>query len=221
MTIQTCLATVRQMADDDTGAPDAGERDPLRGEGARERVLEAAYGLFSRHGIHSIGIDRIIAEADVAKATLYHHFPSKEALVIAFLGLREARWTHGWLGVEVERRAAAPEERVLMVFDALDDWFHRADYEGCSFINTLLEISDRASPVYEATVHHLAVVRELLVGYAEQAGARDPEEVGHQLQLLLMGAIVSASRGDTEAARRARPFAQALLAGEGRRRRRT
>lgn len=207
--------------DERGGAPEAAARDPLRGEGARARVLEAAYELFSRHGIHSVGIDRIVAEADVAKATLYHHFPSKEALVIAFLNLREARWSHGWLQVEVERRAAAPQERVLVVFDALDDWFHRADYEGCSFINTLLEINDRASAVYQATVQHLAVIRELLVGYAEQAGASHPEEVGYQLQLLFMGSIVSASRGDTEAARRARPLAESLLAGDGRRSQRT
>jgi AcrR family transcriptional regulator len=205
------------MADGKAAASrEAAERDPLRVEGARERLLEAAYGLFSRHGIHSVGIDRIIAEAEVAKATLYHHFPSKEALVIAFLDLREARWTHGWMCAEVERRAAVPQERALAVFDAYDDWFHRPDYEGCSFINTLLEINDRASAVYRAAVHHLAVIRELLVGYAEDAGASNPEEVGHQLQILLMGSIVAAGRGDTEAALRARPLAASLLAGERR-----
>jgi AcrR family transcriptional regulator len=180
------------MAERKAGASrETAERDPLRVEGARERLLEAAYGLFSRHGIHSVGIDRIIAEADVAKATLYHHFPSKEALVIAFLDLREARWTHGWLCAEVERRAAVPQERAL------------------------------ASAVYQAAVHHLAVIRELLVGYAEDAGASNPEEVGHQLQVLLMGSIVAAGGGDTQAALRARPLAAALLAGDGRKRRGT
>jgi AcrR family transcriptional regulator len=186
--------------------------DPLRVHEARERILDAAYALFSRDGIHAVGIDRIIAEADVAKATLYHHFSSKEALVIAFLELREHRWTRGWLEHEAERRAASPQGRVLAVFDALDEWFHRPDFEGCSFINTLLEISDPHNPVHKATIRHMDVIRGILQRYAEHAHASDPEQAGYQLQILLMGAIVSASRGDVNAARRARPPAALLLA---------
>jgi AcrR family transcriptional regulator len=198
---------------------DRGEREtvlqgryPQRSNLARERILETAYELFSRHGIHAVGIDRIIAEASVAKATLYHHFPSKEALVIAFLDLREERWTYGWLEREAKQRAATPQERASAVFDALDDWFHQPDYEGCSFINTLLELTDGDSPVHRETVRHLAVVRGVLQGFAEQAGASDPEAAGYQLQTLAMGAIVSASRGDREAGRRARPLVDLLLA---------
>lgn len=155
----------------------------------------------------------MIAEAGVAKATLYHHFPSKEALVIAFLELRERRWTREWLQAEAERRAARPQERALAVFDALDAWFRRPDYEGCSFINTLLEITDADSPVHIETVRHIAVVRATLARYAEQAGASSPDEAGYQLQMLLMGSIVSASSGNVDAARRVRPLAAALLAG--------
>jgi AcrR family transcriptional regulator len=184
----------------------------LRAHDARERILDASYELFSHHGIHAVGIDRVIAEAGVAKATLYHHFPSKEALVIAFLERRGQRWTHGWLEAEADRRAAAPPQRALAVFDALDAWFRRPDYEGCSFINTLLEIKDRDSPVHRETVRHLGVVREILARYAEQAGVSCPEETGGQLHILLMGSIVAASRGELDAARRARPLAAALLA---------
>jgi AcrR family transcriptional regulator len=180
--------------------------------GARRRILEAAYELLSKHGVHAVGIERIIAEAGVAKASFYHHFRSKEALIIAFLDLREQRWTHGWLQVESERLANAPAERAIAVFDALDEWFHRAEFEGCSFINTLLEISDRDDPVHIETVRCLATVRRLLETYAKQAGAVDPAKVGYQLQTLLMGAIVSASRGDADAARRIRPVVAATLA---------
>ncbi len=155
----------------------------------------------------------MIAQAGVAKATLYHHFPSKEVLVIAFLELRERRWTREWLEAEAERRAARPEERALAVFDALDAWFRRPDYEGCSFLNTLLEISDADSPLHMETVRHLAVIRAILARYAEQAGASRPDEAGCQLQILVMGSIVSASSGNVDAARRARPLAAALLAG--------
>src|SRR5213596_269679 len=132
---------------------------------ARSRILEAAYRLFSRHGINSVGIDRIIAEAPVAKATLYHHFASKEDLVTSFLELREIRWTVDWLQSEVERLAAAGNSRALAVFDALDDWFHRPDFEGCSFINTLLEIGDRENPIHLRAIHHLEVLRAMLEDY--------------------------------------------------------
>jgi len=186
-------------------------RQPQIGD-ARERILEAAYELFTRHGIRAVGIDRIIDEAEVAKATLYHHFPSKEALVIAFLALRDERWTRGWLVVEADRRAAAPDERALAVVDAFDEWFRRPDFEGCSFINTLLEISDRDSPVHQEARSRLDAVRSILQGWVEEAGAKDPEQTAHQLQIILMGSIVSAGRADVDAARRARPLVASLLA---------
>jgi AcrR family transcriptional regulator len=180
-------------------------------EDARTRILETAYELFSRNGIHAVGIDRIIAEAGVAKATLYHHFASKETLVISFLALREQRWTQGWLRVEAERRSPAPHGRALACFDALDEWFQEPDYEACSFINTLLEVTDERSPIHKAAARHLANILIVLEAYAEQAGATDPQRVAYQLQIMMMGAIVSASRGDLAAARRARPLAEALL----------
>jgi AcrR family transcriptional regulator len=180
-------------------------------DGARTRILDTAYDLFSHNGIGSVGIDRIIAEACIAKATLYRHFASKEDLVLAFLELREQRWTHEWLEAETERMARSPQERVLGVFDALDAWFHSPDFEGCSFIKTLLEIHEPDSPIHRAAERHLGEVRRKLEAYAEQAGARDPEEMGYQLQVLMMGAIVSAGRGDLEAAGRARTFVERLL----------
>jgi AcrR family transcriptional regulator len=184
----------------------------LQANEARERILEAAYRLFSHHGIHAVGIDRIIAEADVAKATLYHHFGSKEALVVAFLGLREERWTWGWLKSEAERRAADPHERVLAFFDSFDEWFRDPAYEGCSFVGTLLEINDPASVVHNEAVRHLATIRQLVQGFLEDGGTVNAEETSYQIQILMMGAIVSASRGDLDAARRSRPLAAWLVA---------
>jgi AcrR family transcriptional regulator len=182
-------------------------------EGARTRILDAAYELFSLHGIHAVGIDRIIAEAPVAKATLYHHFASKEDLVCAFLELREKRWTFEWLQSETERLAARQRDRALTMFDVLGEWFRRPDFEGCSFINTLLEVSDRGDVVHRAAVHHLETVRAILQRYAEQAGVTNPSETAYRLQVLMMGAIVSARRGDAGAAPRARAVAELLLDG--------
>jgi AcrR family transcriptional regulator len=201
-----------EEGDSDAGHRPAGTRQP---DSARERIIEASYRLFSHHGIHAVGIDRIVAEADVAKATLYHHFASKEALVVAFLERREERWTYGWLAAEAERRATTAEGRVLAVFDVLDEWFRRPDFEGCSFINTLLEFPDRESPVHRAAIRHLAVVQGLLQSYCEQAGASEPEEAAHALEILLMGSIVSAARADLDAARTARGLVAAVLGGAG------
>jgi AcrR family transcriptional regulator len=178
---------------------------------AQARILETAYDLFSHNGVRAVGIDRIIAEAKIAKATLYRHFASKEDLVLAFLDLREQRWTREWLEAETERMARTPQERVPALFDALDEWFHRPDFEGCPFIKTLLEIREPDSAIHRAAVDHLHVIREKLQWYAEQAGAREPEEMSYQLQILMMGSIVSATRGDYDAARRARVFAVLLL----------
>jgi AcrR family transcriptional regulator len=177
---------------------------------ARQRILETAYELFSRNGIRSVGIDRIIAEARVAKMTLYNHFPAKADLALAFLDLREERWTRGWLQSEIERLATSPRDRLLVPFDALDEWFHRDDFEGCSFVNTLLE-AHGSDPLHQAAVRHLALIEDLIEGYAEQAGMADPEEIALQLQTLMLGSIVSAGRGDREAARRARGVAELLL----------
>jgi AcrR family transcriptional regulator len=179
--------------------------------GARARVLETAYELFANDGVRAVGIDRIIAEANIAKATLYRHFASKEELVLAFLDLREQRWTHEWLRGETERRAAAPRERLLVTFDVLHEWFQRPDFEGCSFINTLLEISDKANAIHRAAVEHLAAIGAILEGYAQEAGAMDQRAMAAQSQILMMGAIVSAGRGDLIAARRARALTELLL----------
>jgi AcrR family transcriptional regulator len=180
-------------------------------EGARERILDAAYELFSRRGINAVGIDQIISQAPVAKATLYHHFASKEDLVCAFLELRERRWTVEWLQAEVDRRARTGQLRALAAFDALDEWFHRPDFEGCSFINTLLEMSDRENPIHQAAARHLGVIQRILERYADEAGAANPREVACQLQVLMMGSIVSACRGDGQAAKHARSLAELLL----------
>jgi AcrR family transcriptional regulator len=106
---------------------------------AKERILNAAYELFSQHGIGAVGVDTIIAKAGVAKMTLYRHFKSKEKLVLAFLARREARWTHEWLETEILAAANTPTDRLLAIFDTFDRWFQEPDFEGCSFINVLLE----------------------------------------------------------------------------------
>jgi AcrR family transcriptional regulator len=176
----------------------------------RQRILDTAYELFSRNGIRAVGVDRIVAESSVAKMTLYRHFPSKAELALAFLDLREQRWTRDWLQREVHRAASTPRDRLLAVFDVLDTWFRRPDYEGCSFINTLLETAP-SDPLHEAAAQHLAVITDFIEDLARQTGAEDPKNIAVQLQILMMGAIISAGRGDLEAARRGRAAGELIL----------
>ena len=203
--------TARDGADAGAGPP-PGKAAPAHG--ARERVLEAAYELFSRQGVRAVGVDTIIERAGVAKMSFYRHFPSKDDLVLAFLARREERWTRAWLEGEVRSRAVAPEERLLAIFDVFDSWFRRDDFEGCSFINTLLEVSEPGHPVREASVAHLSAIRAFIAELAGEAGIADPEGFARKWHILMKGSIVAAGEGDPQAGRRAREVGSLLLAAE-------
>jgi AcrR family transcriptional regulator len=185
-----------------------------RGSG-RERILDTAYELFSRHGTRAVGVDRIIAESGAAKMTLYRNFASKDELILAFLERRGERWTRGWLQAEVERRGGTPAQRLLAIFDVFGEWFAREDFEGCSFINVMLEVVDATDPVRESTVRHLSQIRDFLRGLAAEAGVGDTDGFARQWHILMKGSIVAAGEGDREAAARAREMGELLLASHG------
>jgi len=182
---------------------------------ARERIDRTAYELFSRHGIRAVGVDTLSARSGVAKMTLYRHYPSKDDLALAFLRRREELWTRSWLQQEVERRARAPAERLLAVFDVFDKWFRRSDFEGCSFMRVVIEHGDRGDPVRKAAEAHIETVRAFLRQLAGDAGVRDPDAFARQLQIVMMGSIVAAHAGDQDAARRAKELGSLLLARAG------
>lgn len=177
---------------------------------ARERILDAAYDLFSRRGIRDVGVDEVIDRAGVAKATLYRHFSSKDDLVIAFLEMREQRWVMDWVVAESQRRDAAAEGQLLAIFDLFDEWFHRDTFEACSLINVLLEMGPE-SPAGQAACRHLETIRTILASLATQAGLRDPETFARSWHILMKGSIVSAAEGDLDAARLAKTTARLVL----------
>jgi AcrR family transcriptional regulator len=180
--------------------------------GARERIMTTAYELFARFGTRSVGVDTIIAKSGVAKMSLYRHFRSKQALVEAFMERREERWTLAWLRADVEARAETPEARLLAVFDVFDGWFRTPDFEGCSFINILLEY-EPGNPLRDRAIVHLANIRAFLRELAEEAGLANPEAFAATWHILMKGSIVSAGEGNREAARHAREAARMVLAG--------
>ena len=182
---------------------------------ARDRILETAYELFSRHGTRAVGVDRIIAECGIAKMTLYRNFPSKDDLILAFLEERDARWTRAWLQAGALARGQSPARRLLGIFDTFETWFARPDFEGCSFINVMLEVVEPEHPVRQATVRHLESIRAFLRGLAADAGIEDADAFARQWHILMKGSIVAAGEGDVHAAARAREIGRLLLAHHG------
>jgi AcrR family transcriptional regulator len=194
------------MANPSPGAPqgDAATRSP-----ARERLLAAADELFHREGINNVGIDRVLAHAGVAKASLYAHFRSKEELVRAYLDARQQARRARILRHVGQRRS--PRERLLAVFDALAEGAQRPDFRGCTLAMASAELpaSDAAREVRE---DYRAWLRALLLGLCKEAGARKPAALAGQLLLLVDGALASAQMdGSSHPVQTARSIAAALL----------
>jgi AcrR family transcriptional regulator len=187
-------------------------RDTGSGAKPRERLLDAAYDLFSANGVNQVGIDTILAKSGCAKASLYSNFDTKLGLAIAFLDRREAVWTRGWLESEINRRASSPKDRLLAIFDVFDGWFRKKSFEGCSFINVLLETKP-GSPVHRAAAIHLAKIRAIVRGLAEEANLQDSEKFAQIWHMLMKGSIVSAGEGNRNAALEAKHAARLVLDG--------
>jgi AcrR family transcriptional regulator len=175
-----------------------------------ERLLETAYELFAVRGVRDVGVDELVERAGVAKATLYRHFSSKDELILAFLQLREERWTLGWLEAQVQERGGTPEEQILSIFDLFEEWFREPDYAGCPFIKVLLELGP-GHPAGAACIEHLGTVRDYLTRLATEAGFCNPAEFAGSLHLLLYGSVVQAAAGEANAANRARLMGLAVM----------
>ena len=186
-------------------APDQVGTDP------RERLIRTAYELFTRHGLAAVGVDRIVAEAGVAKTTLYRHFRSKDDLVAEVLNRHHQLWLRDWLEPKTYERGDSPAERLLAIFESLDDWFGDKDFRGCLFINSLTETHDRSSIVGRASIRAIADVYDLLERLAVDAGASEPKRLARQIHLLMRGSIVAATEGRRDAATDAREAARDLV----------
>ena len=142
-------------------------------------------------GTRAVGVDTIIAESGVAKMTLYRNFASKDELILAFLARARSAGRARWLQAEVEAaRGARPAGRLLAIFDVFGEWFAREDFEGCSFINVMLEVDrPRATRCAQASVQHLVAIRAYVADLAEQAGVADAEAdaFARQWHILMKG----------------------------------
>ena len=203
--------------------PAAGSRAAQTPAGqARDRILATAFRLFYAHGLRAAGIDTIIAESGVAKATFYKYFPAKDDLILAYLEQVDGVWT-GQLHAAAEAAGPDPAEKLVGLFDALSTACRRDGYRGCAFINAAAE-SASGTRVHARTVAHKQQVLAWIRDLADQAGAADPERLARSLTLLLDGGLASGVLdGDPAAAAGARDTAEQLVAAslEGTRDQRT
>ncbi|CDX40244.1 Regulatory protein TetR [Mesorhizobium sp. ORS 3359] len=182
----------------------------------RQHIVETAYELFKRAGFHATGIDRIIAEAGVAKMTMYRHFPSKDDLMVEVLTYRAGRFER-----QLDRlaeQAATPERKIGLIFDRYGRWFNSADFHGCLFAHALAEFGDPAHPVFQAAARQKnGLKRRMRLILEEMIPADEADSVSAALLMLIEGATLTARMGQPDPAiRDARKAAMAILAARRR-----
>jgi AcrR family transcriptional regulator len=152
----------------------------------RARILETATRLFYTEGVHTVGIDRIIATAGVAKATFYHHFPSKDDLVRAYVADQSSSQRAAISTIS----AASPRATLTAVFAAMCDMGSGPDYRGCPYINAAAEYPDPAHPVRQAIAEHRHWLRDHYKDLLVADGNPDPDRTADILMLLRDGLSV-------------------------------
>jgi len=182
----------------------------------RQHVVETAYALFKRSGFHATGIDRIIAEADVAKMTMYRHFPSKDELIVAVLDYRARRFDDQL--EQLAQKSVAPEQKIAEIFDWHGRWFRSPDFHGCLFAHALAEFGDSEHPVFKAVARQKDGLRQRMRSILSEVMPRGrADNVAVTLLMLIEGATLMAQMGQADTAlREARKAALDIIAASRR-----
>jgi AcrR family transcriptional regulator len=179
---------------------------------ARERILETADRLFYRDGFRAVGIDRIIAEAEVAKMSLYKHFASKDELLLAVLKYREEK-VLAFFASAMKRHGKRTKDPLRAFFLALQDWFESPGFRGCAFQNTAAELADAKHRGMQFVQEHKHRFQQFLAGLVDESVGKAGAKVAPAVGLLVEGAIVTAMiQGSPAAANVARDAALRLVA---------
>ncbi|TWC76455.1 TetR family transcriptional regulator [Rhizobium sp. SJZ105] len=172
---------------------------PLDPANKRQQIIDTAYDLFSRSGYHATGTDQIIAEASVAKMTMYRNFASKDALIVEVLNYRAALFD-GQLD-DLAQRAATPVEKIGTIFGWYERWFRSADFHGCLFAHALAEFGEPGHPVFKAVAAHKSSLKNRLSAILEAAMHEDQAAAtSDAIFMLLEGATVMAQMGEGQKA---------------------
>ena len=176
-----------------------------------ERILSAAYPLFLHRGIREVTPEAVQRAAGVSPVEFDQEFSSRDALATECLALREKEWTVGVVEAGARARGTTSEGRLLAIFDVFDDWFHRDDYEACTFINVLLEMGTE-HPLGRVSAGYLLNIRNMVATLAAEAHLRNPDQFALSWHILMKGSIINAVEGDQKAASRAKEMARDLIA---------
>ena len=177
----------------------------------RQNLIDTAIALFGEHGFHGTGIDRIAQEAGVSKKTMYHHFRSKEELIVAALRHHDGLFRNHFMK-SVGQAGGQPYERLLAIFDVAHAWFSQNNFYGCMFINAIGEYSDRDPSITGACKEFKRQMVAFIEELAEQVDVDNPAELASELSILLEGSIVTAQvSGAPNVAETARRAAKILV----------
>lgn len=162
-----------------------------RAQKTRQHILEVVTNLFYKKGIRAIGVDTVVAEAGIAKMTLYQHFKTKDDLILAFLEHWKSLWREKLIA-QIEQ-SKTPEEKLLAIFDVTSQECHEFPaFRGCALMNTAIELADTDHPAHKAAMQSRTELRKVLTQLANAANIQNPENLANQLLIIYEGAILSA-----------------------------
>ena len=179
----------------------------------KEKIAATAFRLFDAQGVHLTGINQIIDESEVAKKTFYHHYPSKDDLIVDYFVEKDRIW-FGRLEEYVGAPGKPPKERLLAIFDYLEEWFSEADYCGCAFIRALSEFRSEETPkaIRECINRHYVQTVRLVEGLLKEVRPKDYGKWLPTFMSLISGsAIVAQADGNGKVAAMNKGTAEKLL----------
>ncbi|AUP78467.1 TetR/AcrR family transcriptional regulator [Flavivirga eckloniae] len=157
--------------------------------GVKERIIETASDLFYHNGFNQTGINQIIAEAGVAKASMYQHFKSKEDIAVAYLVKRHALWMEQLLNFLSTKNT--PKDKVIGLFDFLTDWLCEVDFRGCGWQNIITDLPNDHDKIRNQAINHKNEVRSHIhTILKDEYSEEQSKELGDQILVLIEGAII-------------------------------
>jgi AcrR family transcriptional regulator len=156
----------------------------------QERLVAAGLDLFYKHGFHAVGLDSVLAEVNTTKTTFYKYFESKDALALACIQHRDARWRVKFPALLRERAGEDPIAQLREVFNLWQDWFSDIHFNGCLFIHACSEFPSPKEPCHIAARDNVVAIRAVIQGLAEEAGLINADEFTRRFSLLMQGSIV-------------------------------
>lgn len=180
----------------------------------RDELVRKALEIFNRNGFHATGMDMLAAESGVSKTSMYKHFRTKEDLILAVLRLRDENFRN-WLYRRMDELGDTSQNKLLAMYDALEEWFGEPAFRGCMFVKASAEYQEVDDAIHVQSAEHKRLLFEHVSALCADIGVSEPDSLARQLLLLKEGAIVMAVLGSGAGAARDAKAAASRLIGEG------